>query len=78
MQSPNGRQPTKTGDLLGFSSSGKSGKAGGTLIDVGGESTDATGSGGVDLLASGVPEDTFNKYAHLFVCSLVKFFLSFS
>lgn len=63
MQSPNGRQSSKTGDLLGLSgSSAKSAKAAGALIDVGGGS-DATQlqAGGVDLLAGGVPEDTYNK-----------------
>lgn len=63
MQSPNGRQSAKTGDLLGLSSSGspgKSGKSAGALIDVGGDGVQQQ-AGGADLLAGGVPEDTYNK-----------------
>lgn len=63
MQSPNGRQAAKTGDLLGLSSSGKSP---GALIDVGGDGGQQQ-TGGVDLLAGGVPEDTFNKYVRVIV-----------
>jgi len=76
VQSPNGRQPGNTGDLLGLSatdSPAKSAKGFGVLIDMGGAPQS------LDLLGGGVPEDTYTKYVaviiHEYCCSIMSYYV---